>query len=79
MKEKSTENVVQGYLLSIFAHKGGCIEILVDNDIELKNAVITDASELLCMKRLYSNCFHPPWHSRIEDAHNHAHKLPRLQ
>ena len=40
MKEKVTENVMEAYLSSAFAHKGGSIAILTDNGTEFKNTVL---------------------------------------
>ena len=37
MKEKSTENVIQAYLLGILPHKGGSLAILSYNGSEVKD------------------------------------------
>ena len=67
---KSAENVVQAYLSDIFAHKGGSIVILSDNEIEFKNAVLTDACEQCGIQRLHSHPFHPQGNLRIYNVHN---------
>ena len=70
LKEISAENVVQAYLLGIFAHKGSNIAIRSDNGTKFRNAVLIDACEQLGIKRLYSNPFHLQGDSRIENVHN---------
>ena len=58
MKEKSAQNVVQAYLLGIFAHKKGSIAILSDNGTEFKITVLNEACDQLGIKRLFTNLYH---------------------
>ena len=70
MKETSAENEVQAYLSGIISCKGGSVAILSDNGTEFKNKVLNDIYDLLGMKPLFSNPFHPQGNAQVENVHN---------
>ena len=70
MKEKSAGNIVQGYLSGILAYKGGSITILRDNDKDFKNRVLNEVCDQLCIKRSFSNPFHPQGNAKVENVYN---------
>ena len=68
--EKSQlKNVVQAYLSSIFAHKGGSIAILSDNRTELKKHSLRHVTKS-ASKEYPQNTFHPQGNSTIKNMHN---------
>ena len=70
VKENSAENVVQGHLSGILAHKGRSVAILGDDGTEFKNKFLNEAYNQLVIKRLFSNTFHPQGYSRIGNGYN---------
>ena len=68
MKEKSAENVIQAYLSSILAHKGGSVAIISDTGTEFKNKVLNELCDQLGIKRLFSNLFHLQSNVKVENV-----------
>ena len=69
MKEKSAENVVQTYLSGILAHKCGSMATISDNGTVFKNKVLNEVCDHPCIKRLFSNLFHPQGNAKVENVH----------
>ena len=44
--------------------------ILSDNGTEVKNKVLNDLCDQLCIKRLFSNPFNPQGNEKVENVHN---------
>ena len=70
IEEQAAENFIQASLSGILAHKGGSIAILSDNETQLKNKAVNEASDQLSIKKLFSNPFHPEGNSRIDNVYN---------
>ena len=70
MKGKPAENVVQAYLSSILARKGGGVVILNYNGTEFKNKVLNKVCDQLHIKRLFSNLFHTQGNAKVKNVHS---------
>ena len=63
---RNLHSIVQSYLSSPLANKGGSVAILSDNGTEFKNKVLNEVCYKLDIERLFSNPFHPQGNAKME-------------